>query len=91
MILLDVEDLAKQLFVVLIVGSREEVSLLTVVNRNEAISPVLRIFRVLTTLIFLDNECTLLKHSVDFINNVHARIFFFVLEIFDNDYFNSIT
>ena len=90
MILLDVEDLAKQLSVVLIVGSREEVGLLTVVNSHEAISPVLRIFRVLPTLIFLYNECTLLKHSVNFVNNVDTRILFVVLEVFDNDYFNII-
>ena len=90
MILLDVEDLAKQLSVVLIVGSREEVGLLTVVNCSQAIHPVLRIFSVLSTLIFLDNECTVFKHSVYFVNNIDTRILFVVLEISDNDYLNII-
>jgi hypothetical protein len=76
--------------VVLIVGSREEVGLLTVVNSHEAISPVLRIFRALPTLIFLDNECTVFKHSVNFVNNIDTRILFVVLEIFNNNYFNIV-
>ena len=61
------------------------------VNSNEAISPVLRIFSVLPTLIFLDNECTVFKHSVYFVNNIDTRILFVVLEISDNDYFNIVT
>jgi hypothetical protein len=88
--LFDVEDLAKQLFVVLIVGSREEIGLLTVVNSHEAISQVLRIFRVLATLIFLDNERTLLKHDIDLVNDVHTRIIFVVLEVVDSDNINIV-
>ena len=61
------------------------------VNSNEAISPVLRIFSDLPTLIFLDNECTVFKHSVYFVNNIDTRILFVVLEISDNDYFNIVT
>ena len=76
---------------VLIVGSREEIGFLTVVNRNETINPVLRIFSVLPTLIFLDNECTVFKHSVYFVNNIDTRILFAVLEVSDNDYFNIVT
>lgn len=60
------------------------------VNSNKAISPVLRIFRALPTLIFLDNERTFLKHRVNFVNKIDTRILFVVLEIFDNDYFNII-
>ena len=88
--LLDVEDLAKELSVVRIVGSREEVGLLAVVNSHETVSPVLRFIRILPTLIFLDNERTILKHDVNLVNDVHTRILFFVLEVVDSDYFNIV-
>jgi hypothetical protein len=88
--LLDVEDLAKELSVVPIVGSREEVGLLAVVNSHEAVSPVLRFIRIRPTLIFLDNERTLLKHDVDLVNDVHTRIFFVVLEVVDSDNINIV-
>ena len=88
--LLDVVDLAEQLSVVLIVCSRKEVGLFAVVNSYKAISPVLKIFWVLSTLVFLDNESTLFKHDIDFVNYIHTKIFFVVLEIFYNYYLNIV-
>jgi hypothetical protein len=76
--------------VVSIVGSREEVSLLAVVNSHDAVSPVLRFVRILPTLIFLDNERTLLKHDVDLVNDIHTRILFVVLEVVDSDNLNIV-
>ena len=90
LLLLDVVDLAEQLPVVLIVGSREEIGLLTMVNSNKTISPVLKIFWVLSTLIFLDNESTPFKHGIDFVNNVHKWVIFVVLEVFDNNHLNVV-
>jgi len=61
-----------------------------VVNSHEAVSPVLRFIRILPTLIFLDNERTLLKHDVDFVNDVHIKILFVILEVVDSDNINIV-